>query len=342
MKLVVKEILKQTEDTITVCFKNRSLFNKISYKPGQFMTLYISINGVVHKRAYSFSSNPFTDKDLKVTVKRVYKGLVSNYIHEQLRVGDTLEIDKPTGSFFVEPNKREQKQYVFFAGGSGVTPIFSIIKSILEKEPNSTILLVYANQNSSAVIFKEELFSLELNYSSNFYIEHIISHECPKSPNYHSGLVTDALIVELFKKHAIPFSNQIYMICGPFGFMEAVKSILNVNGVKYKHIKVELFKSPDVVIDIENLMSDVEIQLNGTSHKIQVAGNRSILQAAMAKNIVLPYSCRSGMCATCKASCISGEIKMTKGHFLEQSEVDQGKILTCVSYPASENVVIAI
>jgi len=342
MKLVVKNILKETEDAVTVCFKNGGLFNKIGYKPGQFMTLHVPINGSVHKRAYSFSSNPYTDRDLRVTIKRVEKGLVSNYIHDQLKVGDKLEIDKPTGSFYVEPHGKEQRQYIFFAGGSGITPIFSIIKSLLEKESNSKILLIYANQDNDAIIFKEQLYALVLAHPNNFYIEHILSNNCPELPNYHKGLITDDLVVELFEKHNIAFGDQVYMICGPFGFMEAVKSILNVNGVAPKHIKVELFKRPNVVIDGKKLVSEVEIQVNGDSHKLQIAGNKSILHAAMANNIALPYSCRSGMCATCKASCVSGEIRMTEGHFLEQSEVDQGQILTCISYPASENVVITI
>jgi ferredoxin-NADP reductase len=277
-----------------------------------------------------------------VTIKRVDQGLVSNYIHDNLKIGEKLEVDKPAGSFYVEPSKKEQKQYVFFGGGSGITPIFSIIKSLLEKEPKANILLIYANQETESIIFRNKLKALSTSHSSNFHIEHIISNDCPELENYHSGFVTDALIVDLFEKHDVPFGDQSYMICGPFGFMEAVKSILNVNGVALNKIKVELFKSPTVVIDTKNLISDVEIQLNGETHKLQIASNKSILQAAMAKNIALPYSCRSGMCASCKASCISGEVKMIEGHFLEQTEVDQGMILTCVSYPASKNVVITI
>ena len=342
MKLVVNSILKQTKDSVTVSFKNKSLFKKITYKPGQFITLHIPINGNIHKRAYSFNSNPFTDKNLEITVKRVPKGLVSNYINDELKVGDCLELDKPAGSFYIEPKKKEQKQYVFFAGGSGITPIFSIIKSILGKEVKSKILLIYANQDKNAIIFDKDLKTLAFQYPNNFHLDHILSKNCPEAPNYHQGLVTDALVVDLFKNYGIKFHEHTYMICGPFGFMEAIKSILHVNGVAFKHIKVELFKRPEVVVDSKKMISDVEIQFNGKKHKIQIAANKSILVGAMAKNIAIPYSCRSGMCASCKASCISGEIRMTEGHFLEQSELDQGKILTCISYPASENIVIAI
>lgn len=342
MKLTVKEIIKETADAISICFNNGGLFNKLNYKPGQFITLDFVIDNNVHKRAYSFSSNPFTDKDLKITVKRVEEGLVSNYVHDFLKIGDKLEVEKPNGSFYLKPEKKQQNKYVFFAGGSGITPIYSIINSVLKKEPKSSIVLVYANRNVETIIFRKELEALEKEYNDRLQVEHLISNDAPEKPNYHSGLITDALVGELLEKHKVAFSEGQYMICGPFGFMEAVKSILFVNRVSPSKIKEELFKRPDIVVNTDDLVSKVEIQLNGERHELEIPGNKSILQAAMAKNIAMPYSCRAGMCSSCKASCVSGEITMTEGHFLEQKEVDAGKILTCISYPASENVVISI
>ncbi|CAM4109035.1 2Fe-2S iron-sulfur cluster-binding protein [Zobellia nedashkovskayae] len=342
MKLIVKNIIKETEDVISVGFTNGGFFSKVKYKPGQFITLHFPIADQIHKRAYSFSSNPFTDKDLKITIKRVENGLVSNYIHDYLKVGDKLLIDKPNGSFFIEPEKKQQKSYVFFAAGSGITPIFSIINSVLQKEIKSSIVLVYANRFFESIIFHEELVELQKQYGDRFKIEYLISKNAPAKPHYHKGLITDALVVGILDKYKLSFKNGEYMICGPFGFMEAVKSILNVNGVSPSRIKEELFKRPDTVIQSDGMMSKVQIQLNGTSHELNIANNKSILQAAMAQNIDMPYSCRSGMCSTCLASCVSGKVNMTDGHFLGQKEVDAGKILTCISYPASENIVISI
>ncbi|MBU2948353.1 2Fe-2S iron-sulfur cluster-binding protein [Zobellia uliginosa] len=342
MKLTVKNIIKETEDVISVGFINGGFFSKVKYKPGQFITLHFPIADKIHKRAYSFSSNPYTDKDLKITIKRVENGLVSNYVHDYLKVGDKLLIDKPNGSFFIKPEKEQQKSYVFFAAGSGITPIFSIINSVLQKETKSSIVLVYASRFFEGIIFHKELVELQKQYGDRFKIEYLISKNAPTKPNYHKGLITDALVVETLDKYELPFENCEYMICGPFGFMEAVKSILNVNGVSPLRIKEELFKRPDTVIQSDGMTSKVKIQLNGTSHELNIANNKSILQAAMAQNIDMPYSCRSGMCSTCIASCVSGTVNMTDGHFLGQKEVDAGKILTCVSYPASENVVISI
>lgn len=342
MKLQIKNIIKETEDAVSICFKNGNFFRKIKYKPGQFLTLHVPIDKMVHKRAYSFSSNPFTDKDLKVTIKRVENGLVSNYVHDFLKVGDKLVVDDPAGSFCVDPNPKESKQYVLFAGGSGVTPIFSILKSILSEEPNSKVLLIYANQNIDSIIFHDEIKSLETKYSERFFAEHIISAVKTSKENYHPGLATKSLIDKIFHKHHLEYKDYQYMICGPFGYMESIKSILGESGISRDKIKVEVFKPAVAKLSGKNFLSEVTLSFEGEKHQLQVRGDKSILQAAMSENIVIPYSCRSGMCSTCKAKCVEGEVEMTDGHFLPESEVASGAILTCISYPASEKVVLEI
>lgn len=268
--------------------------------------------------------------------------MISNHIHDHLKVGDKLEIDKPDGSFFVIPEKKQESTYVFFAGGSGITPIFSIIISVLTKEPKSKIILIYANRYTNTVIFKNEIERLLQNFKDRFSVEFLISKEVPKLENYHKGLITETLVMDLMEKHDLEFKSCQYMICGPFGFMEAVKSILLVNKVSSSKIKEELFKRPDKVVVKSGLQSKVQILLNGKNHELYMENDKTILQAAMANNIDMPYSCRSGMCSTCLATCQTGEVTMTEGHFLVQKDVDAGKILTCVSYPASENVIIEI
>lgn len=342
MKLLVKDIIKETDDAVSICFKNGNLFKKLKYKPGQFLTIHVPIDKMVQKRAYSFSSNPYTDKDLKITIKRVEKGLVSNYVHDNLKVGDKLEVDDPAGSFFVEPAKKTKKQYVLFAGGSGVTPMFSIVKSILTEEIDSKILLIYANQSIDSIIFHEDIKSIEKEHPNKFAVEHIISSNKDDYENYSSGLATKKLIDGILEKHGLSYEDHVYMICGPFGYMEKIKEVLKANGIARNQIKLEVFKSPEVKISGKNLLSDVTLKFEGKTHAIKVKGDTSILKQAMSNNIVIPYSCRSGMCSTCKAKCIEGEVEMTEGHFLPQSDVDNGDILTCISYPVSEKVVIEI
>ncbi|MEN3324256.1 ferredoxin--NADP reductase [Mariniflexile soesokkakense] len=340
MKLVVKDIKKETNDAVSVFFKNGNFFNKVKYKPGQFLTLHVPINNKVEKRSYSFSSNPYTDKDLKITVKQVDKGLVSNFICQNLKIGDALEIDKPQGSFYVEPKINEEKQYVLFAGGSGITPVFSIVKSILTKEPKSKVLLIYANRDKESIIFHQEILALKETYFNTFNVDHILANNNEPNENYHEGLATRDLYDKILNKYHINFENNVYMICGPFGFMEKTKEILTNNNVKPNEIIVEVFKKPKVKVSGNDFISNVEINFNGTAYQIQVPGDKSILRVAMANNIALPYSCRSGVCSTCKAVCVSGEIEMTAGHFLSQPEVDKGSILTCISYPKSKKITI--
>lgn len=342
MKLLVKEIIKETKDAVTIGFKNGNLFKRLKYKPGQFLTIHVPIEGVVHKRAYSFSSNPYTDGYLKITIKRVDKGLVSNYLHDNLKVGDQLEVDNPAGSFFVKPDIKVMRQYVLFAGGSGVTPMLSIAKSVLTQEYNSKVLIIYANQNRESIIFHDELNTLQKNYRDNLAVEHIISTNEKEESNYHTGLATKQLVDKLLLKHDLVYGNHAYMICGPFGYMEKIKEILNENGVSREKIMIEVFKSPEVKTTGKDLLSEVTISFEGNSHALKVRGDTSILKQAMSDNIVLPYSCRSGMCSTCKAKCIEGKIQMTEGHFLSENDVNNGNILTCISYPLSEKVVIEI
>ena len=342
MKLLVKDIIRETDDAMSICFKNGNFFKRFKYKPGQFLTLHIPIDGTVQKRAYSFSSNPYTDKNLKITIKRVEKGLVSNYLHDNLKIGDKLKVDAATGAFCVVPQQEEKKQYVLFAAGSGITPIFSIVKSVLTKEKASKVLLVYANQSMESIIFHKEIKHLETEHPQNFKAEHIIFSNKTVKGNYYPGLSTKALIDQIFAKHNLAYENNVYMICGPFGYMEKIKEILGENGITRDKIKVEVFKSPVVKSKGKKLFSDVTLKYNGQEYNLKVRGDKSILNQAMSDNIAIPYSCRSGMCSTCKGKCIEGEVEMIDGHVLPEDDVANGTILTCVTYPASEKVIIEL
>ncbi|AUS04037.1 ferredoxin--NADP reductase [Pseudotamlana carrageenivorans] len=342
MKLLIKDIVKETNDAVSLCFKNGNFFKKLKYKPGQFLTIHVPIDNVVHKRAYSFSSNPYTDKDLKITIKRVEKGLVSNFVHDHLKVGDKLVVDDPAGSFLVEPQVHDRNQYVLFAGGSGITPMFSIVKSILSEEKQSKVLLVYANQNEASIIFHEEIKALEISHPDHFAVEHIVSSIKASQNNYHSGLINAGLLIKIFAKHQLNFSDHVYMICGPSGYMEQTKTLLKNQGITREQIKIEVFKAAPVKVTGKNLVCTVTLKINGDVKQFKARGDQSILQQAMSENIVIPYSCRSGMCSTCKAQCVSGEITMTEGHLLSEDDVAKGQILTCVSYPASEEITIEI
>lgn len=342
MLLTVKEIIHETEDAVSVVLSKGGFFSPVKYKAGQFLIVKIPIKNKIEKRAYSFSSSPSTDKFLRITVKKVEKGIVSNYICNSLKVGEKLEIEKPAGSFFVVPEKKAQLTYVLFAGGSGITPIFSIIRTILEKEPLSKILLIYANRNESSTIFKEEIEKIEIAHPNSFAVEHLLEKRQSDKPNYHQDLLNKDLVIEILQKHQITFSTHKYMMCGPAGFMEKAKEILTENGISREQIKMEAFTA-DLISsgDAKDLVSTITVYQEGKKSILDMPGDKTILQAAMANNIILPYSCRAGMCSSCKAKCVSGEVQMTDGHFLSEKEVADGDILTCISYPKSDTVSIS-
>jgi len=342
MILTVKEIIHETNDSVSVILKNKNFFNKIKYKAGQFLTVKIPIKNKIEKRAYSFSSSPVTDKFLKITVKKVKEGLVSNYICNSLKAGEKIEIEKPAGSFYIEPNKNASFNYVFFAGGSGITPIFSIIKTVLEKEPLSKILLIYSNRDEQSIIFKKHLENLSQKFANNFAVEHILEKNSDKSHNYHQDLLNEELVNEILVKYNLKYPEGKYMMCGPQGFMDNAKKILAKNGISRDQIKLEAFKANFVTSsDAKDLVSTVTIYYNNKKHTIDVPGDKTILQAAMANNVLLPYSCRSGMCSSCKAKCLSGKVKMIDGHLLPKEEIDEGNILTCISFPKTKNIGIS-
>ena len=340
MILKVTDIIKETPEAVTVCFKNGNFFKKIKYLPGQFIMLDFKIGKDTVKRAYSFSSSPDTEKDLRITVKRVKGGYVSNYVNNILKVGDKLKADTAMGSFYVQPNSQEEKTYILFGAGSGITPVFSIAKSLLVKESKSKVVLIYANQNKENIIFYDKITALEKNHPKNFLVEHVLSENT--NPDYHTGFLTEAILDVIFNKYNLNYTDYKYMMCGPSGFMDNTVKLLKSKGIARNQIMLEAFKAPTVKVNRKNLVSNVTIKYKKEVYELEVPGDKTILQQAMNKNIPLPYSCRSGMCSTCKGNCIDGETTMSKGHLLTDDQVANGEVLTCITYPNSEKVTIEI
>ena len=341
MQLKVTNIIQETPDAVTVCFKNGNFFKSIKYKPGQFIMLDFKINNQKVKRAYSFSSSPDVEKDLRITVKKVKGGLVSNFINNELKVGDKVKLEAAMGSFFVEPDANRTQTYVLFGAGSGITPVYSIAKSVLIKEPNSKVVLIYANQNKESIIFHDEISQLKARYSKKLFVENVIGEN--DNPNYYTGFLTMDILEDIFKKHQLEFNtDNKYMMCGPAGFMDNSVKLLKEKGIERNHIKLEAFKAAKVKVNRKDLVSKVTIKTQKGDFDMEVPGDKTILQTAMNNNIPIPYSCRSGMCSTCKGTCKDGEVTMSKGHFLTQDQVDAGEVLTCITYPNSETLTIEL
>ncbi len=348
MLLTVDKIVKETADAVSVVFKKTGFFSRVKYKPGQFLTLKIPVNNKIENRAYSLSSSPWSHDFLRITVKKVDKGLVSNFICNQLKEGQKIEVIKPTGNFFIDPNKRKQNNYVLFAGGSGITPIYSIVLSILKKEPQSKITLIYANRDEDSIIFKNDLEKLLVAHKEAISIDYLLDnnkYEVKDNGNVYVQRLDEVLLDAILSKKEISYKEAHFMLCGPQGFMDAVVAILKLKDVAPEKIKLEAFTA-----DLNKLSetssgsvnSTVTISGVGGAEVIEVPQGKTILQSAMDQGVEIPYSCRSGMCSSCKARCKTGSAKMMEGHLLSDADVTEGYILTCVAFPETENLEIVL
>lgn len=337
--LRVLEIRKETDDTVTLCFKQPGL-KKIKYLAGQYLTLQFRINGRRYIRPYSFSSAPGIDSTLNVTVKRVKGGLVSNYINDHVKVDDVIEVQEPLGDFVLECNE-SLKSIILWGVGSGITPLFSIIKDLLIKNSLVSIYLVYGNKSNSSVIFKDQLEKLRSIYPERFRIFNFYSQEDFFDNDSHSfqGRINSNFVNDLIESTQRPIAH---FICGPIGLKNTIKESLfnqsgNLNNVFFEDF--EIIKNPE---DFKEIF-DQEIVLNfqGNENKIIINKGNSILEDALETGLELPYSCQTGNCSTCKATLKSGKIKMI-GLEKPRTDLNENEYLLCCSYPLTNNVCIEI
>lgn len=348
--LTVKEIIQETRDTISIVFRQPE--TPIVYKSGQFLTLIVRVDEKEIRRAYSLCSSPLVDQDLAVTVKRVEGGLMSNWLPENLKAGGTVRIMEPMGQFTTEYSPERKRHLVMFAGGSGITPMMSIIKSIMAQEPNSMVSLVYCNRDIDSIIFKDALEEMQTKDEGRLQVIHILDN-APMNWQGYSGLLNHDMLTKLFER--IPdwgIENTTYLMCGPEGMMKNVESLLAMRHIPKEKIFKESFvqgildkdeKKEDVVVAAEELKErEVTIRYDGQEYKILVPPDKGILESALDQGIDLPYSCQSGLCTACRGKALSGKVKLDEEEGLSQSERAEGYVLTCVGHPLTDDVVIEI
>lgn len=344
--LTVKDVVKETSDAITVVFEQPE--SKISYKSGQFLTLIIPIDGKEVRRAYSLCTSIYVDEDLAVTVKRVEGGLMSNYLPDHLKVGESVKIMEPMGVFTTDFIKDNKRHLVLFAGGSGITPMLSIIKSTLTQEPNSILSLIYCNRNIDSIIFKEELAKWETNYEGRLHVIHILD-DAPMNWQGYSGLLNHEMLKSLFER--IPdwgTDHSTYLMCGPEGMMNNVETLLDGLSIPKDRVFKESFVQGTIKKEHAEESTDeivervVTVIYDDEEHKVTVGPKSTILEAALDDEIDLPYSCQSGLCTACRGKCISGKVKLDEEEGLSEAELNDGYVLTCVGHPLTDDVVIEI
>lgn len=347
--IAVKTLIKETEDCTSVEFDvPEELKESYNYKQGQHVTVRAMVNGEDVRRSYSVCTSP-QEARLKVAVKKVDKGRLSTFINEQLKEGDVLELMPPSGSFNTELDPAQSKNYIGFAGGSGITPIISILKSVLQTEKQSTFTLVYANRGTESIIFREELEGLKNVYLGRLVIHHIFSEEHQELDLF-NGFI-DKEKIQALSKTLIDFdSTDEIFICGPEPMMLQIRDALQALGTDPKKIHIELFTSPLGKLGVgtgakkktnqEAVKSKVTIIQDGNRFDFDLTTNEPILDAAMKTGADLPYACKGGVCCTCKAKLEEGKVSMDINYALEPEEVEAGYILTCQSHPQTKRVII--
>jgi ring-1,2-phenylacetyl-CoA epoxidase subunit PaaE len=337
--LKVQEIRKETDDAVTLCFKQPGL-KKIKYRAGQYLTLQFRINGRRYIRPYSFSSTPLIDSTLNVTVKRVPGGIVSNYINDRVKVDDVIEVQEPLGDFIFELDN-SIKSVVFWGVGSGITPLFSMIKDLLATQPLINICLVYGNKSNSSVIFKDQLKELKEMNLERFKIYNFYSKEefFDDDSHYYQGRIHASFVEKLMNNIQTPTQH---FICGPIGLKNTVKGTLLNLGYREEAIfseDFEIIKNPKDFKDIKN--QNIILNFQGITNEVKIKKGQSILEEALESGLELPYSCQTGNCSTCKATLKSGELKMI-GLSKSRTDLNENEYLLCCSYPLTNDVCIEI
>jgi ring-1,2-phenylacetyl-CoA epoxidase subunit PaaE len=339
--LKILEIRKETTESVTLCFKQPGL-KKVKYFSGQYLSLIIRINGRKYVRPYSFSSAPSVDSFLEVTVKQVPDGIVSNYINTELRVGDVIEVLEPMGDFTYDFTNPKHSAY-FWGVGSGITPLFSIIKEVLHKHPNTEVHLVYGNKNLETEIFKNQLSQMQQEYPLTFSINNFYSQlELVESnKEIHKGRITSEFINRLLSKN-IYVKESVHYICGPSDLKKNIKNNLIELEVPITSIYSEEFEltiDPKELEDVED--SIVAILFQDELSEINVPKGKSVLDIALDYGIEISYSCQTGNCNTCKAKLKGGQLKMI-GLSKERDDLEKDEFLLCCSYPLTQKISVEI
>lgn len=344
--LKVKDIKRETSDAVSVAFEVPPQQQpEYQFKQGQYITLKMTIGGEEIRRSYSLCSSPY-EKELRVAIKAVKGGKMSTYINGELKVGTSIEVMTPMGTFHSVLSGGNKKKYLLFAGGSGITPMMSIIKSILYVEKQSTVTLIYANKNEESAIFKSELEAL-VGANPNLKVVFVFDMPVTQLSELQTGLITTEKAKALIENYGGTNADE-YFICGPGPMMENVKTSLEGLKIAKEKIHIEYFTAViDAVNKAENnaLGADVKSKITVLQYGIETnfelkTSSISLLDAAIEAGVDAPFSCKGAVCCTCRAKVLEGKVKMDANFALTDAEVEEGFILTCQSHPLTEKVVI--
>ncbi len=342
----VQKITKETADTVSITLDvPENLKEHFEYKQGQYLAFKQTINSEELRRSYSLCSSPVTDNALQVAVKQVEGGKFSTWANNELKEGDVLETMAPAGNFYTEVSANQKKKYVLFGAGSGITPLLSIIKTILATEAESEVVLVYGNRSNESIIFNDQLNDLVGSSNGRFKRIDVLSRENISDPIF-SGRIGKEKCIEIDLKSQKILDADEFFLCGPESMIMDVKGWLESNDVSKNNIHFELFTTPvaaakktvdpniKITSKVTVIMDDEEFEFDLSSK------GDSILDASVDAGIDAPYSCKGAVCCTCKAKIVEGSARMEMNYALDDKEVADGYVLTCQAHPTSEKCVV--
>ena len=348
--LIVKDVRRETDDATSVAFAvPEDLAEAYRFTQGQYLTLRAKVNGEELRRPYSICVAPESG-ELRICVKRLHEGRFSGFVNDVLKAGDTIDVMGPMGRFHVPLESESAKYYLFIAGGSGITPVISNIRTILAKEPRSEVTLIYGNRAGRDIIFREALADLKDLHLSRLQVFHVLSDEIPDVPLF-AGMLTEDKIAQLASTLCDFKRLDWAFICGPGPVMDGGKAALMSLGMPEERIKIESFGERPAAGDVKSRangsqaaggpMAEVDVILRGLRTRISVPFQGApILDVAHDAKIDVPFACKGGVCCTCRAKLIEGEVDMDIVYGLEPDEIEAGYILTCQSHPKTKKVVV--
>ncbi|WP_417943088.1 2Fe-2S iron-sulfur cluster-binding protein [Flavobacterium sp. RS13.1] len=341
LKLIIKEVKRETKDAVSILFNvPEELKPDYQFIAGQYINLKLTLDNQEIRRAYSICSAPDSG-DLRIAVKAVKNGVFSQFANTKLKAGDVLEVGQPEGKFTFEPDPERQKNYAAFVAGSGITPVLSIIKSVLKSEPKSSFVLVYGNKTPEETIFHQELHDLQLQYVGRLFVHYVFSQA--KAENALFGRIDKSAVnFVLNNKHKELQFDKFYL-CGPEEMINTVSGILKEKNVKDSAIKFELFTSSSQENEIKTSLeghTKITVLVDDDEVTFEMSQKQTILDAALKQGIDAPYSCQGGICSSCLCRITQGSAEMTKNSILTDKEIADGLVLSCQAHPTSETIYV--
>ena len=340
-KLNIKEVKRETSDSVSVLFSVPLEFRDFyKFTAGQYLNLKLTLDGAEIRRAYSICSSPNSD-ELRIAVKGLKNGVFSQFATKSLKAGDLLEVGTPEGTFIFEPDPNRQKNYAAFVAGSGITPVLSIIHSVLAGEPKSTFVLVYGNKTPQDAIFHQELHDLQQQYVGRFFVHFVYSQA--KVDGELFGRIEKSTVNLMLNNKYKEIEFDKFYLCGPEEMITTVANVLKEHNVKEKDIKFELFTSTTVEKKIDVSLeghTKITVMVDDEETTFEMSQKQTVLEAALKQGLDAPYSCQGGICSSCLARVISGKAEMVKNAILTDGEIAQGLILTCQAHPTTPEIYV--